>query len=90
MFDCFCLKETMYSVMFPAETAKTYISLGLGLAVVGFGAGYLGGRIHFILQLGDLVRQVLQGFHDVGSLLGFHPSVLLQTVYQGLDEEEQQ
>lgn len=71
--------------------AQTYISLGLGLVVVGFGAGHLGGRVrvHFVLQLRNLLRQLLQGLHDVGPLLRFHPSVLLQAVYQGLDEEGQ-
>lgn len=59
------------------------------LAVVGFGAGDLGSRVHFVLQLCDLLRQLLQGLHDVGSLLRFHPSVLLQAVYQGLKEEMQ-
>lgn len=71
--------------------AQTYISLGLGPAVVGFGTGDLGGRIrvHFVLQLCDLLRQLLQGLHDVGPLLGLHPPVLLQAVYQGLEEYEE-
>lgn len=72
-----------------ASVVQTYISLGLGLTVVGFGGGYLRSWIHLVLQLGDLVGQLLQGLHDVGSLLGLHPSVLLQAVYQGLQEEEQ-
>lgn len=69
--------------------AQTYISLSLGLAVVGFGAGDLGGGVHFTLQLGDFVSEFLQGLHDVGSLLRFLSSVLLQAVYQGLEEEGQ-
>ena len=55
--------------------------------MIGFGAGYLCGGVHFILQLCDLLRQLLQGLHDVRSLLWFHPSVLLQAVYQGLVEK---
>lgn len=78
-----CVKDVMH---FLAKRARTYISLGLGLVVVGFGAGDLGGGVHFILQLCDLLRQLLQGLHDVGPLLGFHPPVLLQAVYQGLEE----
>ena len=77
--------------MLVQKRPQTYISLGLGLAVVGFGAGHLGGGIwvHFVLHLCDLLRQLLQGLHDVGSLLRFHPSVLFQAVYQGLEEEGQ-
>lgn len=50
---------------FPAPTlsyvqrqkgSQTYISLGFGLAVVSFGAWDLGGKVHFILELGDLFR----------------------------------
>lgn len=65
------------------ERVRTYISFGLGLAVVGFSAGHLwgGAGVHFVLQLCDLLRQLLQGLHDVGPLLRFHPSVLLQAVY---------
>lgn len=76
------------SIIVPAKRAKTYIGLGLCLTVVGFGAGDLGGWIHLVLQLGDFVCQVLQGLHDFGSVLRFHPSVLLQAVYQGLEEEK--
>lgn len=67
---------------------QTYISLGLGLAVVGFGTRHLGGwvRVHFVLQLCNLLRQLFQGLHDVGPLFGFHSSVLLQAVYQSLEE----
>lgn len=57
--------------------------------MVGFSAANLGGDVHFILQLGDFVCKFLQGLHDAGSLLGFHSSVLLQVVYQGLKVEEQ-
>lgn len=77
------------SHMLLAKRAHAYISLSLGLVVVvGFGTGDLGGRagVHFVLQLCDLVRQLLQGLHNVGSLLRFHPSVLLQAVYQGLNK----
>lgn len=77
MFDCSFKGEDKLCHVPSQKGPQTYISLGLGLAVVGFGAGDLGGGIHFILQLGDLVSQLLQGLHDVGSLLGFHPSVLL-------------
>lgn len=79
-----------HSTMLPTKVTSTHISLGLGLGVVWFGAGYLGGGVHFILQLRDLLRQLLQGLHDVGSLLGSHPSVLIQAVYQGLEEEDNQ
>lgn len=75
--------------MLLVKMAQTYISLSLGLAVVCFGARDLGGGVHFILQLRDFVCEFLQGLHDVGSLLGFHSSVLLQAVYQGLVEEGQ-
>lgn len=77
--------------MHPAKRVQTYIGFGLGLAVVGFSAGHLRGRVrvHFVLQLCDLIRQLLQGLHDVCPFLRFHPSVLLQAVYQSLEEDGQ-
>lgn len=83
--------EGVYQKFTYQERAKTYISLGLGLAVVGFGAGRLRGRtrVHLVLQLCDFLRQLLQCLHDVGPLLRFHPSILLQAIYQGLKEEEE-
>lgn len=58
--------------------------------MVGNGSGHLRGWVggHFVLQLCDLLRQFLQGLHDVGPLLRFHPSVLLQPVYQSLTGKE--
>lgn len=41
-------------------------------------------RADLVLQLRDLLRQLFERLHDVRSLLRLHPSVLLQTVYQGL------
>lgn len=69
---------------------RTYISLCFGLAVVGYGGGHLrgGAGVHFILQLCDLLGQLLQSLHDVGSLLGFHSSVLLQAVDQSLEDQD--
>lgn len=63
-----------------------YVGLGLGLVVAVFGRPGLGRRVgvHVVLKLPDLLRQLLQRLHDVRPLLGLHPSVVLQPVYQGL------